>query len=234
MPPLLRASTLQQKPPRSTRPSRRRTERPVRLRITVEFTGAGSSPKNRVSFRRRQLLDGLLRQRPRTRRDRGGSAAPTAHHAGGGPWETHGGDRGLQGGVVRGPGKARFGRERYGGPGPSRHARRVPSSEPIRPVSQPCCDEPSNPADGDPVRVVRCGGGTAGRGSPTHGASGLRGPADGAPRRPGRPIFRPSRNAGTGCAGRAGRALTLRRALGRAVWGAGWGEIGRASCRERV
>lgn len=93
----------------------------VRLRITVEFTGAGSSPKDRVSFRRRELLDGLLRQRPRTRRDRGGSAAPTAHHAGGRPRETHGGDRDLQGGVVRGPGEARFGRERYGGPGPSRH-----------------------------------------------------------------------------------------------------------------
>ena len=39
-------------------------------------------------------------------------------------------------------------REARGGPGPSRHARRVPSSEPIRPVSQPRCDEPSNPADG--------------------------------------------------------------------------------------
>ena len=139
----------------------------------------------------------------------------------------------MQGGVVRGPGEARFGRERYGGPGPSRHARRVPSSEPIRPVSQCRCDEPSNPADGDGVGAIRVASyaGTVGRGR----ALWPWGTAHGAPRRGSRPVFRVSRNAGTGWVGRAprmprnagtrwvGRAPMLRRALGRAVCGTGGG-----------
>ena len=73
---------------------------------------------SRPGIFRSERFDGLLRQRPRTRRERGGSAAPTARRAGGGPRETYGGDRGLQGGVVRGPGEARFGRERCGGRAP--------------------------------------------------------------------------------------------------------------------
>lgn len=207
----------------------------VRLRITVEFTGAGSSPKNRVSFRRRELLDGLLRQRPRTRRDRGGSAAPTAHHAGGGLRETHGGDHGRRTGTTVACRVASFEARGKRGSGerggPSRDAQRVPSSEPIRPVSQPRCDEPSNPADGGAIRVASCAGTAVGRGR----AHRPRGTADGALRRAGRPVFRVSRNAGTGWVGRAprmprnagtrwvGRAPMLRRALGRAVCGTGGG-----------